>query len=82
MRHTRLRVNRSERPGACASSAHVQMEKFRLMIYDLFFNQQSPLGEDVLDDPAVHVRQAEIAAAVAVGQAFVVQAHQVQDRGV
>ncbi len=40
------------------------------------------LGEDVLDDRAVHVGQAEVAALEAVGQPLVVDAQAVQDRGV
>lgn len=38
--------------------------------------------EDIVDDAAVHVGQAEIAAAVAVGEALVVEAHQVENCGV
>ena len=39
-------------------------------------------GEDRFDDLARHVGQAEVAAVVAVGQLLVVEAEQVQDRGV
>src|SRR5579883_711862 len=39
-------------------------------------------GQDVADDGALYVRQAEIPAAVAVGQPLVVDAEQVQDGGV
>ena len=38
--------------------------------------------QDVADDLALHVGQAEVAAGVAVGQPRVVQAQQVEDRGV
>ena len=40
------------------------------------------LGQNTLHDLAMHVGQAEVAAAVAVGEAGMVQAHQVQDGGV
>ena len=39
-------------------------------------------GQDVVHHPAVDVGQAEVAAGVAVGQPLVVEAEQVQDRGV
>ena len=39
-------------------------------------------GQNLTHHPPVHVSQPEVAAAVAVGEAFVVQAHQVQNRGV
>src|SRR5262245_25984133 len=39
-------------------------------------------GENALDHPAVDVGEAEVAAAVAVRQALVVDPEQVQDRGV
>ena len=39
-------------------------------------------GQDVPDHVAVNVGQAVVAAAVAVGQLLVVEAHQVQDRRV
>ena len=39
-------------------------------------------GEDLADHRARHVGQAEIAARIAVGQLFVVEAEQVEDRGV
>src|SRR6187401_3188153 len=38
--------------------------------------------DDVLHDAAAHVGEAEVAAAVAVGQALVVDAHEVQNRRV
>ena len=40
------------------------------------------LGEDVLDHPAGHVCQPEVPAGVAVGQARVIQPHQVEQRRV
>ena len=43
-------------------------------------SQQS--GDQVLDDLAVHVGQAEVSAGVAVGELFVVEAEEVEDRGV
>ena len=39
-------------------------------------------GDQFVDDVAVHVGQAEVAAGVAVGELLVVEAQQVQDRGV
>ena len=45
-------------------------------------DQKSPLSKNPSMHLAVHVGQAEVAAAVAVGQPLVIQAHQVQDRGV
>ena len=39
-------------------------------------------GEQFLDDPSVDVGQAEVAAGVAVGELLVVEAQQMQDRGV
>ena len=39
------------------------------------------LGEDLVDDLAVHVGQPEVAAGVAIDQARVVDPHEVQDRG-
>ena len=38
--------------------------------------------QDVGDDLAVHIGEAEVAAAEAEGQAFMIQSHEVQDRGV
>ena len=38
--------------------------------------------QDLARHAAAHVGQAEVAAAVAVGQPLVIEAHQVQDRGV
>ena len=40
------------------------------------------LAEDLLNDPAVDVGQSVVAAEVGVGQPFVVDAQQVQNRGV
>src|SRR5260221_12246071 len=40
------------------------------------------LHQNVLDHLPAHIGQAEVAAAVAVGEAFVVEAHQVEDGGV
>ena len=45
-----------------------------------FFNR--PLRDQLLHHLAVHVGQAEVAAGVAVGELLVVEAQQVQDRGV
>ena len=39
-------------------------------------------GEDLAGDAAADVGEPKVAAAVAVGQPFVIQAHEVQDRGV
>ena len=39
-------------------------------------------GDDVMNDVAFDIGQAEVAAGVAVGEAFVIEAEQVQDRGV
>ena len=44
--------------------------------------KQALSGDNILDDLAIHVRQPEIAAGVAVGQPGVIQAQQVQDRRV
>src|SRR6478735_893238 len=41
-----------------------------------------PSSHQFLHHPAVHVRQPEIAAGVAVGEFFVVEAEEVEDRGV
>src|SRR5262249_20176031 len=38
--------------------------------------------QNLLDHRAVHIGQAEVSAVVAIGELLVVQAHQVQDRGV
>src|SRR5207253_4590675 len=39
-------------------------------------------SENVADDTAMDIGETEVAAGVAVGQSFVVEAHEVQDRGV
>src|SRR5580658_7681423 len=39
-------------------------------------------GQDALDDLTMHIGQTEVASAVAIGQLFVIQSHQVQDGGV
>ena len=44
------------------------------------FRQRS--GDDLFDHSAVHIGQPKISTAVAVGQFFVIQTHQMQDGGV
>jgi len=44
--------------------------------------ESSRLSQHVRDDAAMHVGQSEISASMAVGKFFVVEAHQVEDRGV
>ena len=41
-----------------------------------------PLPQNLLNHIPMHVGEAHVAAAVVVGEAFVVEAHQVQNRGV
>src|SRR6266446_3512534 len=43
---------------------------------------QNPSRHDLAHHPAMDVSEPEVAATVAEGQAFVIQAHQVQDGGV
>ena len=40
------------------------------------------LGNDVVNDAAMHVGQAEVATAVAIRETFVIETDQVQNRGV
>src|SRR5687768_3815059 len=46
------------------------------------FTSEIRSSEDLAHDPSVHVRQPVVAAGVAVGQAFVVDAHRVEQGGV
>ena len=39
-------------------------------------------GQDIVQHMAVNISQAKIAAAVAIGQALVIQSHEVKNRGV
>jgi hypothetical protein len=45
-------------------------------------NMRSALRQDVSDHLPMHIRQPEVAAAVTVSEALVVESHLVQDRGV
>ena len=47
-----------------------------------FYMPRPASGNQFFDHVAVHVGQAEVAAGVAVGELLVVEAEQVQDRGV
>src|SRR4051794_20308323 len=64
---------------ACGSSMNLVRNSGRS---DKSTSRATTSGEDALDDLAVHVGEAEVAARVAVGEPGVVQAHQVEDRGV
>src|SRR5687768_4870144 len=52
---------------------------FGAMLRTLSALVKQALGEDLFDDPAVHVGQAEVPAGVAEGQARVIHAQEVQD---
>ena len=67
-------------PHAAASQPRRKREKSRRLPTPA--RGASGSGQDLADDAAVDVGQAEVAAGVAVGELLVVEAEQVQDRGV
>ena len=67
----------AELRGSAAGSGEIQVA-----LADDLQRTERASGQNLFHDSAMHVGQSEIAAGVAVGEAFVVEAHQVQQRGV
>ena len=73
--------------GSEVALEETSLERFVVGALIRFWHRQSPstlrtLRHDLLDDAAVHIREPEIAARVAIGEPFVIQSQQVQHRGV
>ena len=63
--------------GRCCEAAGKQGTNDERVAHD-----QNELGDQVVDHVAVYVGQAEVAALITVSELLVIEAHQLEDRGV
>ena len=64
------------------SKSYQSLSDFVFLVFFVVLSTPMASGNDVVKDFSMHVGEPEVAAGVAVGEALVVEAEQVQDRGV